>query len=283
MGAIAVAGANTASAQVYFNENFDGLTLEPYVDEIPDEDDPRDEVWSPTGPAGWSVDRSGVPAGGVTEWRGWNFVDPIWWNEVAGQDRGNFALPEQGFVVAVADGDEWLDASTDGDTMVSFMSTPSIPLAGVASGTSISFESSWRAEDAQYGVIRASFDGAAPVELMRLDSNPESDNYYPDENPGVIDVSVAIPNGAQNVVFSWGYSGSDDWWWAVDNISFGNYSEDFEGVQLGQNVMEGRVLGLWDPDAVYTHNPPPGWSDDGVPFYEDEGIGVTEWKGWSFC
>ncbi|MCA9149347.1 MAG: VPLPA-CTERM sorting domain-containing protein [Planctomycetales bacterium] len=295
VAALVLIAANSASAQVYFSEDFEGLDLQPpEMEAIPD-DNPRDNVWSPTGPAGWTVDNSQTPVGGMTEWRGWNFVDPIWWNEVAGQDRANFATDIQGFVVAVADGDEWDDAPHDPGNMLTLLSTPSIPLTGISNGTSLEFNTSWRPESPQIGTISASFDGGAPVEILRYESNDLLEDgspnpfYQSDLNDfGGNDVSVAvdIPTGAQDVVFTWSYSGGNNWWWAIDNIGFGDYFEDFEEVELGTNVMEGRANALpFDPDAVFTHEGPTGWTvdNDGVPFIDEDGIGVTEWKGWSFA
>ena len=157
MAVVAMATTNAAKAQVYFTENFDSLVLDTVVDEpIPEipGDDRREAVFSPTGPAGWAVDRTNTPAGGVTEWRGWNWVDPVWWSEVAGQERANFATGDQGLVIAVADSDEWDDKSHDPGAMNTILSTPQLPLAGLASGTNFEFDTSWRAEPSQFATLR---------------------------------------------------------------------------------------------------------------------------------
>lgn len=216
-------------------------------------DAPTPNVYSPTPPDGWTVDRSQVPAGGVTEFRGWNFLDPIWWNDVAGQGRDQITLfGTPGNVIAVADGDEWDDKDHDPGHMISFLTTPSIP----ANGDTLSFETSWL-PDACCGVnqtatITAAFDGGDPVEVLRWESDVESDFFEPDLNPGLQDVDVDVPEGASEVVFSFGYEGGNNWWWAVDNIEYGDFLEDFEGVELGDNVDEGRS----DPNAE-----PEGWYD----------------------
>src|SRR5262245_28469180 len=74
-------------------ENFDELTLGPIVT-IPTEVRNR-QAWTPTPPAGWTVDNSGMPANviadpniGVKEYQGWTFVDRDWWVQSSGdQDR----------------------------------------------------------------------------------------------------------------------------------------------------------------------------------------------------
>jgi hypothetical protein len=258
------------------------------VDEGLNNDDPRDAVWSPDGPEGWTVDRSGVPgfgtaADGMVEWAGWSFADPIWWSEVAGdQGRANFATGA-GFVAAIADGDEWDDAFHEPGLMTTFMSTPPIPVAGLNANTSMTFISAWQPEGEQKATITASFDGGAPVEVMRWESNLESDFYMDIVDGEEIEVPISIPAGAQNVVLSFGYlDAGNNWYWAVDDIVLGNYFEDFESVVLGPNIEEGRAVPV---DNVWTKTPPAGWAvEDMVPGMDEENDnnGITEWIGWSF-
>lgn len=55
--------------------------------------------------------------------------------------------------------------------------------------------------------------------------------------------------------------------------------EDFESLPLGESVDEVQFA-----EEVWTNVPPDGWSiENDLPGLEDDGIGVTEWKGWSFA
>ncbi len=65
--------------------------------------------------------------------------------------------------------------------------------------------------------------------------------------------------------------------------SFGQgllFSEDFENLTLGANVDEG-VAG----EMVWTNQPPANWEIDNSELFgaDEEGVGVTEWKGWAFA
>ncbi len=124
---------SVASAQsvTLFSEDFNGLDLGTNVEEGVGAADPRDAVFSPDGPPGWTIDRSGVPGygtatDGVTEYAGWTFLDPLWWEEMArGQQRDFFAFdPAVGGVIAVADSDEWDDAAHPAGIYNTFMKTP---------------------------------------------------------------------------------------------------------------------------------------------------------------
>jgi hypothetical protein len=59
------------------------------------------------------------------------------------------------------------------------------------------------------------------------------------------------------------------------------FSQDFEGLTLGPPIDETSVPGA----AVWTKSPPAGWTidDTGVAGIGQAGVGVTEWKGWSFA
>jgi len=58
------------------------------------------------------------------------------------------------------------------------------------------------------------------------------------------------------------------------------FSEDFEGLTLGPNVDEAL-----EGEMVWTNEPPANWEIDNSQLFgfEEEGVGVTEWKGWSFA
>ena len=282
---------STVAQTVIYSENFESLDLGQNVEEglTPTDDNLVDEAWSPTGPEGWTVDRSGVPGygtdlDGVIEFAGWNFVDPIWWSSTAGDQNRSLFIDETELVIAVADGDEWDDAPREPGLMNTFLSTPPIPVAGA--NEPFEFLTSWRPEVTQTATITAAYDGGDPVEILRWESDENSDFFQGDLNPELISIVPDAPAGAENVVFTFGYTeAGNNWWWAIDNIEYGNYAEDFEGVVLGPNIEEGRGEIPLPVDNVWTKEPPAGWTiEDEVPGQdeEDDLNGVTEWIGWSF-
>ena len=229
--------STTWAQTTLFQENFDSVNLGQVIDEpVPDVPAPADDVWSKTPPVGWNVDDSQMPEGGVAEWRGWSFTSPFWWDEVAGQDRGNFTFGTDD-VVAVADSDEWDDAAHAEGTFNSFLNSPPISLSGLAANSAtMSFDSSWRADGTQIATVSASYDGAPAVELLRYESNQDSDFFMPDANPDFVELELNNPAGASEVVLSFGLTeAGNNWWWAVDNIEVNGAGqqllfEDFESV-----------------------------------------------------
>jgi hypothetical protein len=231
MAMLALAYAATpAQAVDLFSENFDSLPLGPKVDEAL----AGAAVWTKAGPAGWSIDDSGVPGAGtasdgVTEWAGWSFADKAWWVEAAGnQNRGQFTNASG--TVLVADPDEWDDADhpggpTNGPWYNTFISTPSISLSGIAENSlTLDFDSSWRPEfDDDYhqtANITVSFDGGAAVEILRWESDSASANFHADATNEHVSLAINNPAGAGSAVFKFGlFDAGNDWWWALDNIS----------------------------------------------------------------
>ena len=301
--AVVYAASPAAGQNVLFSEDFEGLTLGEQIDEAALIDNIEEEAYSPDGPEGWTVDRSQVPAGGVLEFSGWNFLNPTWWVNTAGnQDRDGFTFAGEG-VTAVADGDEWDDAVHEPGNMTTFLRTPAIP---VSSGDiELNFDTSWRPDGTQEAQVNAIFDVGDPLELMHwyssedaggplsedglfgFRSDPVAEGAPADE---IVSIPFSVPSGASNVTLEFGYlNAGNNWWWAVDNIALGDdYFEDFEGVELGPNLQEGRLPEnlRGELSQVWTDVPPAGWAidDSGVPGVEDENNdGVTEWAGWSFA
>ena len=268
-------GAQSESIQfevpVYF-ENFDSVELGPNVDEQAVQ---SDAAWTAEGPAGWEVDRSGVPGNseehvgyqpdedgdgfpdndGVSEWAGWSFADYKWWVQVAGdQTRSQFTLAKN--VVAVADPDEWDDSphapSADNQWYKTWMATPEIDVSGIPAGTLFArFHSSWRPEfDSDYhqeGYILVSYDGAEPVEMLTWVSDPNSENYHDHNQNEIVTVPLNNPDGASNAKLTFGMrEAGNDWWWAIDNlvVNAGTVPPSIVTQPVGVEVNEGENFSL---------------------------------------
>ncbi|MEP0844321.1 MAG: hypothetical protein HRF43_16600, partial [Phycisphaerae bacterium] len=256
-------------------------------------------TWTPNPPSGWSVDRTGVPGVGnpnvgVEEFEGWNFMSATWWAFTAA-DQGRSAFTTGTNIVAVADPDEWDDLGNPEalGTFNSFLSTPPIPMGPAGPNTAVlRFRSSWRDEDTQTAVINVSYDGGAPIEVMRWTSQA-GPNFHNDATDEVVQVPLFNPLGAQNMVISFGLiNATDDWWWAIDDIEVsaqlpGNITvlltEDFDNLPFGPCVEENCPT-TPPPTNVWTKVPPVGWSVDraGVPGVGDPNEGMEEWEGWTF-
>ena len=92
---------------VHFREDFESLTLQDTVDEgacfAPKPARcchpfhrvaalliaAATAVWTPTPPAGWTVNRTLVPTGGVKEFEGWTFAKATWWGSVDTSNNNN--------------------------------------------------------------------------------------------------------------------------------------------------------------------------------------------------
>ncbi len=221
------------NSKILYSEGFDRLPLGPNVDEglaAPN-------VWTDRGPEGWILDDSGVPGidsedadgdgipdlDGVTEWAGWSFADKDWWSQTAGDQQRSTFTRACGAVM-IADPDEWDDLPhtpvTDEVRLDNVATTGDIALQGAAAGTvKLRFDSSWRPYDRSLGLIEASYDGADPIEVLRLESSAESEYYRPDTTSESITVDLQNPEGASNVKLTFKLlNAGNDWWWALDNL-----------------------------------------------------------------
>ncbi len=236
------------NVQTVFSEDFDGLLLDPAIDENFGSCTTTlgNRVWSETPPAGWTLDDSGVPGvgtgnDGVTEWVGWAFTDPAWWTFVAA-DQQRSAFTKASDTIAVADPDEWDDLPHDSGTYNAFMTTAPISLGHIIPGSlRIRFDSSWRPEDNQKAALEIQYDGSTPIELLRWESQA-GDYFKPDATNETLMLEVDHPIDALQgrLIFSV-FDAGNDWWWAIDNLEVtgticSDPSADFDGdtdVDLG--------------------------------------------------
>ena len=205
-------------------QDFELLPLGPAVDEDPAKCTGTD--WTATPPAEWTVDNSNLPVGGKAEYSGWTFLDKTAWNAWSGQSRSNFTLASG--TIAVADTDEWDDKDHEPGDFNGILVTPEIDLATVvSSAVTIEFDSSFRpegggggaAEGNQTGVVEVSFDeGVTWTNLLTQDGST-SDGSATDPSVNRHEVLAAtIPVGASSMQVRWGQVGSNDYWWAIDNV-----------------------------------------------------------------
>ncbi len=279
------------------SEDFEDAPLEPAVDEPP----PSSNTWTPNGPSGWVVDRSGVPGVGdpnvgVEEFEGWNFMNAGWWAYTA-QDQGR-----SGFfgglndIVAVADPDEWDDLGDpdQGGTVTfnSWMTLPTLDVRSIAPNTGVlRFQSSWRHEDNQTAVVQVKYDDGSWVEVLRWESQPGG-YFHADNTNEAVEVQLANPLGARDMQIRFGLLNAiNNWFWAIDDVEVkGELAsdtlklliEDFNDLPFGPCVEENCPGG---PANVWTATPPAGWTVDktNVPGVGDPNEGMEDWEGWTFA
>jgi hypothetical protein len=201
---------------------------------------PRPNSFTNTPPAGWSIDNSGInPAAigdnneGVYEWEGWNFADRDFWLFAAQGDAASFTKASGPF--AIADSDEFSDLgdSALNRPMSTAMESPSIDISSIAAGDlMLKFDSSWRPEGtAQSAEITVDY-GSGPQVVLRWDSDPMSPNQHGIDAGGAFNLNETVliplnnPLGATSAVLTFKYlNGSNNWFWAIDNIRVGNIPE----------------------------------------------------------
>lgn len=226
-GAVLSAASSMTAGVQLLKQDFELLPLGPAVFETVGLQNGKEFTATP--PAGWTVDNSAMPYGGAPEWRGWTFADKSFWSTEGGQSRANFTKGTG--TIAVADTDEWDDYSTFPNNGFNgkLLSTP-INLSTVAAGSvTLEFDSSFRPEsgssyvpyatDNMQGMLDVSYDGGTTwTNLLTLDSS----NTYGNSTAANVNERkvVSVPNPDDgSLVFRWGNTGSNDWWWAIDNIN----------------------------------------------------------------
>lgn len=199
-----------------------GLDGTPFDEVVPDAFDtlrpqlaPRiDETAIPAGllgqthtaPTGWSVDNSAMPTGGVADWRGWTFATNEFWSSAErGQGREGFVRGRN--VIAVADSDEWDDKAHGAGAFDSTLVSPAYDVSGRRTAA-LDFQTWYQQENPQVGEVSVSFDGGAPQLVKSYTANAHGAQHF----------DVAVPAGARSLQVRFRYTGTNNWYWAVDQV-----------------------------------------------------------------
>ncbi len=200
------AGLDGKSVAVRATDPFDGLSLGARVDEtgIP----ATVKGFTHTPPAGWSLDNTALPSGGVEEWRGWSFTTDEFWSR-AQRDQWRELFVRGRGVFAVADSDEWDDTSHGAGTFDSTLVSPAYPVAG-RSTAKIDYVTHYRQEGSQKAQVLVSFD-AGPATVVK--------SYTADAVSQAESLTVAVPQGATKMTVRFHYyDASNNWYWAIDDL-----------------------------------------------------------------
>ncbi|MER5931295.1 alkaline phosphatase family protein [Streptomyces sp. NPDC002054] len=162
-----------------------------------------------TPPAGWSVDNSKMGAGGVTEWAGWAFATDEFWSQ-AQRDQWRELNVRSRDVFAVADSDEWDDKTHTG-TFDSTLITPKWAVTGGTTKT-LKYQTHYRHEAGQTAQVLVSYNGGAATVVK---------SYTADAVAKSEAVTLQVPAGATDVQIRFRYTGTNNWFWTVDNVTLG--------------------------------------------------------------
>lgn len=211
----------SAPAEVLLYEGFEGFDLKPYQSptETPSEDGTD---WTDELPAGWVSDFYDTPVGDPIEFQGWRIHDvDSWIVTEENQERNTWTrggVGERGSVLLV-DPDAYDDGTNIDDRLFNAsIMTPAIDLSNIVPNTvSLSVDSFFRNEKTSDLYIDVSFDGGASYSnLWTIESDNFPENALFDEH---LVFAVNNPESG-SLVFRFSLlEGSNDWWWAIDNVT----------------------------------------------------------------
>ena len=162
--------------------------------------------WTTTAPEGWTIDNSAMPAGGVTEWRGWSFATDEFWTN-ADRNQGRETSVRNRNVFAVADSDEWDDKAHAAGQFDSTLISPDFNVAGGKTAT-LSFASNYRIDGPQSGKVFVSYNGGTPRLVKSYTAN----------HNGFERLNLNVPKGATSAKVSFRYTGTNSAFWTVDQV-----------------------------------------------------------------
>lgn len=218
--AVLTSASSAGLADTLLSESFEGLTLGPFVSPTESGGDGTD--WTSTLPAGWSTSLGVItPIGNPVEFQGWRALDVDSWITTEGdQQRSDWTRGGVGArgTVMVVDPDAY-DDGTNIDTGLfdARLLTPAIDLGTLQPNSIvIEFDSFFRNEVTSILHLDVSFNGGSSfANVFTIDPN-----LFPDGALFDTREHHAINNpGSGSLVFRFRLNdGSNDWWWAIDDV-----------------------------------------------------------------
>jgi hypothetical protein len=264
------------AATPFWTEDFESLTLGPSVNErlsetvyVPSatpDTAPKPNAFTHTAPAGWSVNNDALTNGffnddvGLFELEGWTFTNAAFQGQASGNSQlTGFTKSTGPFAIADSDGyttDE-LGAGFGGPTI---LQTPAIALTGLAAGAlKLQFDSAWRTSGSQTGEITVQYGAGPETTVLSWSSQSADPNFHATNLNETVFVDLANPAGASSAVLRFKYTGTDNWFWAIDNLKVGtggNADFDNDGDADGadfliwqKNVGTGTTFAQGDADG----------------------------------
>ncbi|WP_114424429.1 alkaline phosphatase family protein [Nocardioides houyundeii] len=203
--------------------------------------------WTHEAPAGWSIDNSAMPEGGVTELRGWTFVTDDFWTNIELNQKRETSVRNRD-VFAVADSDEWDDKAHAPGAFDSTLVSPAYPIEG-GGKVKLSYATNYQWDGStQRGEIYAVWNGGEP-QLVKTYGDSAASNTNANEI-----VDIAVPRGASELRLRFRYYGTNSYFWTIDQVDVAQLPES----ELAVSAIDTSVTSLdvpgpatpWQVDAA---------------------------------
>ncbi|MBA3482880.1 MAG: hypothetical protein H0T51_13810, partial [Pirellulales bacterium] len=206
---------------------------------------------------------------GLFEFEGWTFTT-AGFNALASGSTQLTGFTKSTGNFAIADSDAYSTGELgDGFAGPTILQTPAISLAGLAANSlKMQFDSAWRTSGAQTAEITVQYGNGAEIPVLNWSSAAADPNFHATNLNETVLLSLNNPANAGPAVFRFKYTGTDNWFWAFDNLKIGTASTndaDFDndgdvdgadfltwqrGLGTGTTNAQGNADGDSDVDAA---------------------------------
>jgi hypothetical protein len=259
------------AAAPFWSEDFESVTLGPSVNErlsntvfVP-KDTPdttaKPNSFTHTTPAGWSINNDALSTGyadddiGLFEFEGWTFTTATL-DELASGDPQLTDFTKSTGNFAIADSDAYTTTLGAGFGGPTILQTPAISLTGLAADSlKLQFDSAWRTSGDQTGEITVQYGNGAEMTVLSWHSNSADPNFHATNLNETVNVDLDNPAGATTAVVRFKYTGTDNWFWAIDNIKIGTAATTLNGDFNSDGSVDAADYVVWRNGLGTTHTP----------------------------
>jgi hypothetical protein len=127
-------------------------------------------------------------------------------------------------------------------------------LTGLAADTlKLQFDSAWRISGDQTAEITVQYGNGAEMTVLNWHSTSADPNFHGTDLNETVNVDLDNPANATTAIVRFKYTGTDNWFWAIDNIKIGTAAVSLMGDFNGDGSVDAADYVVWRNGLGTTH------------------------------
>jgi hypothetical protein len=122
-----------------------------------------------------------------------------------------------------------------------------------ADALKLQFDSAWQTSGDQTGEITVQYGNGPETTVLTWHSNAADPNFHATNHNETVNVDLDNPANATSAIVRFKYTGTDNWFWAIDNIRIGTAAVALSGDFNSDGRVDAADYVVWRNGLGTTH------------------------------